>query len=352
VKEDIVSLPLQQLQQALADLGQPPYRAKQLFGWLHARRAQSFDDMNNLPAALRAKLAASWRMEQPDVVRRLQSADGTEKLLLRLHDGHTIETVVMRYHHGVSLCVSSQVGCRMGCTFCASGHAAFVRSLSAGEMAAQLYTAEALAGERIDHLVLMGIGEPLDNFDNVMDFIAIVTDEAGADLSMRNISLSTCGLVPMIEKLAERKLGLTLSVSLHAANDATRSRLMPVNKAYPLARLMAACRAYREKTGRRVSYEYALVAGQNDADTDADALADLLRGTDGHVNLIPVNPVLGLPATASDAGRTAAFAARLKARGVNATVRRRLGADIDAACGQLRLQEAGRIPEDTVAAYL
>ncbi|MGD9559395.1 MAG: 23S rRNA (adenine(2503)-C(2))-methyltransferase RlmN [Oscillospiraceae bacterium] len=337
-KKSLGSLPLAALEAELAALGQPAYRAAQLFGWLHQKQATAFADMTNLPAALRARLEADYTIDVPTVVRHQRSADGTEKLLLQLNDGHCIEAVLMHYHHGTTLCVSSQVGCRMGCRFCASAAAGLVRNLSAGEMAAQLYVAQRLCTQRIHHVVLMGMGEPLDNFDAVVDFIAIVTHAAGADLSVRNISLSTCGLVPAIRRLAKLRLGLTLSVSLHAATNAQRSALMPVNDAYPLQVLMAACKDYRRATGRRVSFEYTLARGQNDAEADALALQALLAGQDAHVNLIPTNPVRGTSFLPSDAAAVEAFAALLRQKGVNATVRRRLGADIDAACGQLRLR--------------
>ncbi len=329
------------LAETVRGLGQPPFRAKQLFSWLHQGGCESFEAMTNLPLPLRQKLAASFRIEAPRVVRRQASAqDGTVKLLLELCDGSRVETVLMRYKHGHSVCVSSQVGCRMGCAFCASAKGGLVRGLSAGEMVAQVNAAAKEAGGRVGHLVLMGIGEPLDNFDNVMNFLAILTHPQGRNFSARNISLSTCGLVPQIERLAQRDLPLTLSVSLHAATDEVRDELMPVNRKWPVAQLAAACRAYRRATGRRVSYEYILLAGVNDTDEACDSLAGLLKGTDSHVNLIPANAVEGTGFAASSQMRTEGFRARLEKAGVRATVRRRLGADIDAACGQLRMRAA------------
>ena len=246
----------------------------------------------------------------------------------------------MRYKYGNTICLSTQVGCRMGCRFCASTQAGRVRNLEAGEIAAQLYTAQRDIGERISHIVLMGIGEPLDNFDNVMDFLSIISSEEGANIGMRNISLSTCGLVPMIDRLAEKKLQLTLSISLHAPNDAMRSSMMPVNDAYPIRELIAACRRYQKITGRRISFEYSMVRGVNDSDATARQLADLIRGMGAHVNLIPINPVDGSPYSATDAENVRRFQQMLTRLGVNATVRRRLGSDISAACGQLRREEA------------
>ena len=248
----------------------------------------------------------------------------------------------MRYHYGVTACVSSQVGCRMGCRFCASTQAGRVRNLEAGEIAGQIYAAQKDIGERISHIVLMGIGEPLDNFDNVMDFLSIISSPDGVNIGMRNISLSTCGIVPMIDKLAEKKLQLTLSISLHAPNDAMRSGMMPVNDAYPVAQLIAACRRYQQTTGRRVSFEYSMVRGVNDSPATAKELAALIRGMGAHVNLIPINPVDGSPYSATDAENVKRFQTLLTDLGVNATVRRRLGSDISAACGQLRREEAAR----------
>lgn len=322
----------------LAEMGQPAFRAKQVFGWLHQKRVDDFEQMTNLPAKLRQELAAGWDIAMPAVRQKQVSADGTVKYLLALPDGNLIEAVLMQYLHGNSLCISSQVGCRMGCRFCASTQGGLVRGLTAGEMAGEVYAAMADSGERISHIVLMGIGEPLDNFDNVMDFLAIITHPEGQNLSMRNISLSTCGLVPAIEKLAEKRLGLTLSVSLHGASNDVRGGMMPVNDAYPVQALVNACRAYQTKTGRRISFEYAMVRGVNDSPEDAKQLATLLRGMGAHINLIPVNPVDGSPYGASDTQNIHAFKETLQKLGMNATVRRRLGTDISAACGQLRRQ--------------
>lgn len=334
----ISSLLPEQLETLVAQMGEPAFRAGQVFSWLHQKQAASFAQMSNLPAAFRAKLAGEWAVETLAVAQKQVSADGTVKYLLRLADGNCIETVLMRYHYGNTLCVSSQVGCRMGCRFCASTQGGLVRSLTAGEIAGQVYAVMRDTGERISHIVLMGIGEPLDNFENVMDFITLITHPAGLNLSMRGITLSTCGLVPAIHRLAQKNLGLTLSVSLHGANNQTRSGMMPVNNRWPVEELVAACRAYQKQTGRRVSFEYAMVRGTNDAPQDAQQLAALVRGMGAHVNLIPINPVDGSPFGPSDAENVERFKAQLEKLGVNATIRRRLGSDISAACGQLRQQ--------------
>ena len=333
-----------QLTALMAQLGQPAFRAKQIFRWLHQKRVSSFSQMTDQPKTLLARLEEEFEIVQLQTARRQQSKDGTVKFLFTLPDGNCIETVVMRYTYGNTVCVSTQVGCRMGCRFCASTQAGLVRSLTAGEIAAELYAAEADIGQRISHIVLMGIGEPLDNFDNVMDFLTIISCPEVANIGMRNISLSTCGLVPMIDKLAERKLQLTLSISLHAPNDAMRSRMMPVNNAYPVAQLIAACRRYQNTTGRRISFEYSMVKGVNDSEATARELARLIRGMGAHVNLIPINPVDGSPYSATDAANVRRFQQLLTQLGVNATVRRRLGSDISAACGQLR-REARREAE-------
>ncbi len=327
----------------MRELGQPAFRAKQIFRWLHGKQARTFEEMTDQPKALIAALRERFVIERPEIARRQVSRDGTIKYLLRLADGSAIETVWMRYSYGNTVCVSTQVGCRMGCRFCASTQGGRVRDMTAGEIAGEIYTAARDTGERVSHIVLMGIGEPLDNFDNVMDFLSIISSPDGANIGMRNISLSTCGLVPGIEKLARRHLGLTLSVSLHAPTNEQRSAMMPINDAYPIERLIAACRAYQEQTGRRVSFEYSMVKGVNDSPASACRLAALIRGMGAHVNLIPINPVDGSPYTASDAANIRRFQAMLTELGVNATVRRRLGADISAACGQLR-REAGCRP--------
>ena len=317
-------------------LGQPAFRAKQLFSWLHEKRVQEFSAMTNLPKSFLQQMEQQCTIETLRPQRRQCAKDGTVKDLFGLADGNSIETVLMRYSYGNSVCVSTQVGCRMGCRFCASTQGGRVRNLTAGEIANEIYAVMADTGERVSHIVLMGIGEPLDNFDNVMDFLSIISCPQGVNIGMRNISLSTCGLVPMMEKLAQKKLGLTLSVSLHAPTNEMRSSMMPVNDAYPLEKLIPACRAYQRATGRRISFEYSIARGVNDSEQTARKLAKLIEGMGAHVNLIPINPVDGSPYSAADAANVRRFQNTLLSLGVNATVRRRLGTEISAACGQLR----------------
>ena len=340
-KRCISSLTLAELTAALKAMGQPGFRAKQIFHWVHQKLVTEFSAMTDQPKTLLAKLEESFYIAAPKIERRQEAKDGTVKYLLRMADGNCIETVVMRYHYGNTVCVSTQVGCRMGCRFCASTQAGRVRNLEAGEICSEIYTAQKDIGERISHIVLMGIGEPLDNFDHVMDFLSIISSPNGVNIGMRNISLSTCGLVPMIYKLAERHLGLTLSVSLHAPTDEMRSSMMPVNDVYPVEQLIRACRDYQQETGRRVSFEYSMVNGVNDSPQTARRLAQLIKGMGAHVNLIPINPVDGSPYSATDAANVKRFQTLLTELGVNATVRRRLGTDISAACGQLRREAKG-----------
>ena len=336
MKEQLNSLTQQQLTELMEQMGQPAFRAKQIFRWIHEKQVTDFFQMTDQPKSLLEQLSQRFELVQLVVARRQQSKDGTIKFLFQLPDENCIETVLMRYNYGNTVCVSTQVGCRMGCRFCASTQAGLVRSLTAGEIAAEVYAAGKDIGERISHIVLMGIGEPLDNFDNVMDFLSIISSPLGVNIGMRNISLSTCGLVPMIDKLAERKLQLTLSISLHAPNNAMRSQMMPVNNAYPVEQLVAVCRRYQQHTGRRISFEYSMVKGVNDSAATAKELAQLIKGMGAHVNLIPINPVDGSPYSATDAANVKQFQQQLEQLGVNATIRRRLGSDISAACGQLR----------------
>ena len=334
---DIKSINQEELSSFLKELGQPAFRAKQVFQWLH-RGVRSFDEMTNLSKALREQLAQSCLLAPPTVERKQVSAlDGTIKYLWRLHDGNCIETVLMRYKHGNTVCISSQVGCRMGCAFCASTIAGKVRDLTPAEMLDQVLFTQIDSGAPISNIVLMGIGEPLDNFDTVMRFLELVNHPDGMNIGMRHISLSTCGLVDRIDELAKRQLQLTLSVSLHAPDDETRSKIMPVNKSVGVERLFASCRRYFEQTGRRISYEYAMIDGVNDTDWQADLLVSHLKGTPGHVNLIPLNEVKESPLRPSR--RVAAFQKRLESQGVTVTVRRKLGGDIDASCGQLRRKQ-------------
>ena len=344
-KRCITSFTIEQLTALMKELGQPGFRAKQIFHWVHQKQAAEFSQMTDQPKALIARLEQDFYIAQHKVRRCQRSKDGTVKYLFELADGNCIETVLMRYNYGNTVCVSTQVGCRMGCRFCASTQGGRVRNLEAGEIAAEIYGVMRDTGERVSHVVLMGIGEPLDNFDNVMDFLEIVSCADGINIGMRNFSLSTCGLVPMIDKLAEKKLQLTLSVSLHAPENTMRSSMMPVNNAYPVEQLIAACRRYQQTTGRRISVEYSMVRGVNDSDQTAAMLAKLIRGMGAHVNLIPINPVDGSPYSASDDANVRRFQQRLMDLGVNATVRRRLGQDISAACGQLRREDSkGGVP--------
>ena len=337
---DIKSMTEAELTAYCKALGQPAFRAKQIFTWLH-RGVTSFDDMTDLSKPLRAQLAEQCFITAPTVARKQVSRlDGTIKYLWELSDGNCIESVLMRYHHGNTVCISSEVGCPMGCAFCASTLGGLVRNLTPAEMLEEVYEAERQAGEPIASLVLMGIGEPLDNYRNVLDFLTILSSPEGRGLSLRHVSLSTCGLCDRIDELAELGLGLTLSISLHAADDETRSGIMPVNRKYNIARLMKSCKNYFAKTGRRISYEYALIAGVNDTPAHAEALASLLAGQNCHINLIPVNPVAERGTRRPDRSAVRRFADRLNALGQNATVRRELGSDIAAACGQLRRAEA------------
>ncbi|HWP50425.1 MAG TPA: 23S rRNA (adenine(2503)-C(2))-methyltransferase RlmN [Clostridia bacterium] len=340
LKLDILSLLPTELETLAREMGQPLFRSKQLFGWLHNKLADSFDQMTNLPATLRAALSERCYITQLTVRRCQTASDGTAKYLFELPDGNTIESVLMRHDYGNSLCISSQVGCYMGCRFCASTIGGRVRNLTTSEMLSQIYTVTKRSNERVDSVVMMGIGEPLDNFDNVVRFLELVRDPNGLNLSHRHISLSTCGLVDKIDELAALSYQLTLSVSLHACDNETRDKIMPVNKRYPIETLLAACRRYFARTGRRISYEYALIAGVNDSPQQAKKLLTLLKDQSCHVNLIPVNPVAETGFTRGSRKQAEEFRDLLTAGGLSATIRRELGGDIDAACGQLRRKDA------------
>ena len=334
---DLKSMTLEEITVALRAMGEPQFRGKQVFTWLH-RGITDFDQMINIPKSLREKLRAEYTLTVPTVARKQESKlDGTIKYLWQLSDGNCIETVLMSYHHGNTVCISSQVGCRMGCKFCASTLAGKVRDLTPSEMLDQVLFTQLDSGREISNIVLMGIGEPLDNRANVLRFLELINHPDGMNIGMRHISLSTCGVVPGIDALAEDNLQLTLSVSLHAPDSATRSRIMPVNKAYDVEELFAACHRYFKKTGRRISFEYAMIDGVNDHDWQADLLAERIRGMPGHVNLIPLNDVV--ESEFKPSRRVAAFQKRLESHGLTATVRRSLGGDIDASCGQLRRKE-------------
>lgn len=336
MKQDIKSLSLAELQDAFAELGLPKYRAKQVFVWLH-RGVTDFREMTDLPKQLRETLDAVYEITAPEAVRKqVSQKDGTIKYLWRLSDGNCVETVLMQYHHGNTVCISSEVGCPMGCAFCASTIGGLVRRLTPSEMLDEVLFTQLDSGLPISNIVLMGIGEPLDNYETVKKFLALVNDPDGLNIGMRHISLSTCGLVPKINALAEEDLQLTLSVSLHAPDNETRSRIMPVNRAYPVEQLIAACRAYYERTKRRISFEYAMIRDVNDSVQTAQTLLKLLKGLPAHINLIPLNNVEESPLKPSSRQTVLRFQKTLEEGGLTATVRRTLGGDIDASCGQLR----------------
>ena len=333
---NLKSQTLPELAGIFKELGQPQFRAKQVYTWLH-KGVRSYDEMTNLPKALRENLEERYPICPPEVIRRQESQrDGTIKYLWRLSDGNCVETVLMRYHYGNTVCISTEVGCRMGCAFCASTLGGLVRRLEPQEMLDQVLFTQVDSGLPISHIVLMGIGEPLDNFDNVMRFLELVNSPEGMNISMRHISLSTCGLVPKIDELAQKKLQLTLSISLHAPNNEIRNRIMPVNKAYPIEQLLDACRRYYQATSRRISFEYAMIRGVNDSPENARELLERMKGLPAHFNLIPLNHVEESPLQPSTRASVAAFQKILEDGGIPTTVRRTLGGDIDASCGQLR----------------
>ena len=320
----------------LKELGQPAFRAKQVYSWLH-KGVRSYEEMSNLPKDLRDTLQEMYPLCTPEVVRKQESQkDGTIKYLWKLSDGNCVETVLMRYHYGNTVCISTEVGCKMGCAFCASTLGGLVRPLEPYEMLDQVLFTQVDSGLPISHIVLMGIGEPLDNLSNVLRFLELVNSEEGMNISMRHISLSTCGLVPKIDELAEHKLQISLAISLHGPTNEIRNQIMPVNKAYPVEQLLAACRRYYDKTSRRIHFEYAMIHGLNDSPEQAKQLLALLKGLPAHVNLIPLNHVEESPLKPSTKAAVAAFQNILEQGGVTATVRRTLGSDIDASCGQLR----------------
>ena len=333
---NLKSCTLPELQTLFKEMGEPAFRAKQVYQWLH-RGVRTYSEMTNLSQGLRQKLEERYPIQPPKVVRKQESKkDGTIKYLWQLSDGNCVETVLMRYHYGNTVCISTEVGCLMGCAFCASTLGGLVRRLEPHEMLDQVLFTQIDSGLPVSHIVLMGIGEPLDNFDHVMRFLELVNSEDGMNISMRHISLSTCGLVPKIDELAKRKLQISLAISLHGSNDEIRNRIMPVNKAYPIEELLAACRRYYDATSRRIHFEYAMIDGLNDGETHARELLRRLKGLPAHVNLIPLNHVEESPLKPSSRQAVARFQQILNDGGVTATVRRTLGGDIDASCGQLR----------------
>ncbi len=336
-KTDIKSLPFAAVEEYIAGLGEKKFRAKQLYEWMHVHKAASYGEMTNLPKSLRRQLDEETDytcLRQVDC--QISRQDGTRKYLFALADGNMVESVLMRYHHGNSVCISSQVGCRMGCRFCASTLDGLERNLAPSEMLDQIYRIERDIGERVSNVVVMGTGEPLDNYDNLLTFIRMLTDEHGCHISQRNVTVSTCGIVPRIRQLAEEKLQITLALSLHASNQKKRLELMPIARTYDISQVLDACAFYFQETGRRVTFEYSLVEGVNDAPEQALELAYLLAGMHGHVNLIPVNPIKERSYAASRPASVHRFQNILEKNGINVTIRRELGADIDGACGQLR----------------
>jgi len=336
-KTDIKSLNFKELQEYMLSIGEKKFRAKQVYEWLHRKQVQSFGEMTNLSKNLQKKLEeqAGLTVLEPVEV-QVSKLDGTRKYLFRLEDGNVIESVLMKYKHGNSVCISSQVGCRMGCRFCASTLDGLVRGLTPGEMLEQIYRIGQDIGERISNVVVMGTGEPLDNYENLIKFIEMLTDENGLHISQRNLTVSTCGIVPKMRELADRKLQITLALSLHASNQEKRKELMPVANKYEISEVLDACRYYFEQTGRRITFEYSLVGGVNDTEEDAKELSGLIRGMNCHVNLIPVNPVKERDYVQSNQQVILNFKNKLEKNGINVTIRREMGRDIDGACGQLR----------------
>ena len=335
-KIDILALLPEELEEQIKLCGEKKFRAKQIFSWLHVKQVKSFEEMTDLSAQLRAKLNDLFCIKSLFAVKKLESCtDNTVKYLYELSDGNHIESVLMEYEHGNTICVSTQVGCKMGCRFCASTIAGYKRDLTSSEILLQIYEAQRLSGRKIGGAVLMGIGEPLDNYDNVINFLKLISCAQGFNMSLRHVSLSTCGIVPKIYELAELKLGITLSISLHSTNNKARSEIMPINDKYDINELIQACKYYFSVTGRRISFEYSLISGHNDSKQDAKELAQLLKNFNCHINLIPVNKIKERDYH-SDRKSAYRFQKYLEEYGMNATVRRTLGADIDAACGQLR----------------
>ena len=346
--KDLKSLNLEQLTEELLSIGEKKFRAKQIYSWIHEKLVDSFDEMTNLSKDLREKLKANYTLNSLEAVAvQTSKIDGTQKYLFRLQDGHVVESVLMRYHHGNSVCISSQVGCLMGCRFCASTIGGKVRDLYPSEMLGQIYKIQKLSGERVHNVVVMGTGEPLDNYDNLVQFIKMLTDENGLNISQRNLTVSTCGIVPKIRQLAEEKFQMTLALSLHATTQEKRKQLMPIANKYDLKEVLDACHYYYEQTGRRITFEYSLVGGVNDTRQDAEELTKLIGKFPCHVNLIPVNPIKERDFVQPNKQECQAFRNKLEKNGINVTIRREMGRDIDGACGQLRKsyldQEKGEV---------
>lgn len=336
-KTDIRSIDLDGLKQVMVDMSEKPFRAEQIFKWLHEKKVDSFEDMTNISKQLIDKLKERYSIYTvKPIATQISKLDGTRKYVHELYDGNIIESVLLRYEYGNTVCISSQVGCRMGCRFCASTIDGLERNLTSGEMAAQIYSIEKDVGERVGHVVIMGSGEPLDNYENLVGFIKIITCEKGANISARNITASTCGIVPKIKELAEEKFAITLAISLHAVTDDKRRDIMPIANKYSIEEIMDACKYYFDVTGRRITLEYSLIAGKNDTREDAAGLSKIARRLNSHVNLIPVNPIEERDYKSTDKNAVIEFRNRLQKDHVNATVRREMGRDINGACGQLR----------------
>ncbi|MGP1611783.1 MAG: 23S rRNA (adenine(2503)-C(2))-methyltransferase RlmN [Catonella sp.] len=342
-RDDIVSLNFQEVKDLIKELGEPAFRAKQIYEWIHKKLVRDYDEMTNVPQKLKAMLMERLPFPEIEEVARRDSASGdTSKFVFKLYDGYVIESVLMKYRYGNSVCISSQVGCRMGCTFCASTLMGLSRQLAPSEMLSQIYTIQRETGERVSNVVVMGTGEPLDNFDNLIKFIELLTDENGLNISQRNITVSTCGLTENIKKLADKKLGITLAISLHAPTDDERKRIMPIANKYTISEILEATDYYFEKTGRRISYEYGLIDGENDSTINAEKLSALLKGKNCHVNLIPINPIKERTYKSSTPKGVIRFKKVLENKGINVTIREEMGRDIDAACGQLRKEYMDR----------
>lgn len=334
---EIKSLSLAQLKNIVTEMGEKAFRAKQIYEWLHQKQAESFDEMSNLSAAFREKLKERCVLTTLKMLEvQTSKIDGTQKYLFALPDGNVVESVLMKYKHGNSVCISSQVGCKMGCRFCASTIGGWTRNLLPSEMLEQIYRIQKLSGERVSNVVVMGTGEPLDNYENLLQFIRLLTDENGLHISQRNLTVSTCGIVPKMYALAEENLQITLAISLHASNQEKRAELMPIANKYSIEEVLEACRNYFEKTGRRLTFEYSLVGGKNDTKEDAEELAQLIKGLNCHVNLIPVNPIKERDYVQSDKKVIENFKNKLEKYQINVTIRREMGRDVDGACGQLR----------------
>lgn len=342
-KKDIASYSFEELQEEMLAIGEKGFRSRQIYSWIHEKLVDDFEEMTNLPKTLRQKLEAAYEIRRVEMEKRqISKIDGTNKFLFCLKDGNMVESVLMKYKHGNSVCISSQVGCRMGCRFCASTIGGLTRNLLPSEMLDQVYRIQEMTGERVSNVVVMGTGEPLDNYDNLLRFIRILSDEKGQNISQRNLTVSTCGLVPRIRQLAEENLTITLALSLHAPNDEKRKELMPIAYKYSLSEVFPACKYYFEKTGRRLTFEYSLVGGKNDSQEDARQLAGLVHGLNCHINLIPVNPIKERDFVQSDKKVIENFKNKLEKYRINVTIRREMGRDIDGACGQLRKKYSDR----------